>query len=228
MARNLMFFPTHSLMLGNLGVMTDCHFVCILLKSSLWFFCLKANNLSLSSSCRFAYFPVTTSSVWKFTSQAAILLTPSSFNIASDKAFALAWNFGSVQTVLMASPSSLDFNFPSCFVYVPHSMSWRCLALSNWSAKTGVMMVGHPADRDACSVPMPPWCIAALHCGKSSSWGAALMKRMFSSHQALNSSSFSAPSSPSGPSCAQPAKMMAFSPARLQASTASFVMCSFV
>mmetsp|Transcript_89843 Transcript_89843/g.254588 ORF Transcript_89843/g.254588 Transcript_89843/m.254588 type:complete len:318 (-) Transcript_89843:485-1438(-) len=121
----------------------------------------------------------------------------------------------------MASPSSSSLIFEKSWVRLPTFSTFSIrLAMSCWSAKTGVMMVGQPAPSEACVVPIPPWCTAALHCGNSHSCGADFRKRTFFSLYAFSSSAFSAPSRQPAVMPAQPPRMMPRLPAYFRAPTA--------
>mmetsp|Transcript_35172 Transcript_35172/g.100207 ORF Transcript_35172/g.100207 Transcript_35172/m.100207 type:complete len:251 (+) Transcript_35172:778-1530(+) len=126
----------------------------------------------------------------------------------------------------MASPSSCAVSFGSTEVPRPHLCAVTRSAMSCWSAKTGVTIVGEPAPNEAWTVPMPPWCTQQAHCGKSHSCGAAFMKSTFSS-QNLTSPSASGPlPSDVADKSAQPPTMTPRCPATFKASTARRAMCS--
>mmetsp|Transcript_88410 Transcript_88410/g.234810 ORF Transcript_88410/g.234810 Transcript_88410/m.234810 type:complete len:223 (+) Transcript_88410:782-1450(+) len=127
----------------------------------------------------------------------------------------------------MAAASSSTDVWEKRPVAAPIFLFFTSAAMSCWSAKTGVMTVGQPAASEACVVPMPPWCTAAWHCGKSHSCGALLRKSTRPPPQYSRSASASgAPSRHSGERPAQPPRMMPRLPALLSAPTARAVMCS--
>mmetsp|Transcript_105067 Transcript_105067/g.322033 ORF Transcript_105067/g.322033 Transcript_105067/m.322033 type:complete len:311 (-) Transcript_105067:371-1303(-) len=153
-------------------------------------------------------------------------LQPSSLAIFAASSVVRALYVGSETTFLIAAPRSSGVSVGSRLVPTPHFLSVMRWAMSIWSAKTGVTMVGVPAPSDAWVVPMPPWWTAQEHCGNNHSWGAAFMKKMFSSQYFMSSSSLSAPFNDSEDRPAHPATMTPRWPAICNDRTANTAMCS--
>mmetsp|Transcript_61344 Transcript_61344/g.142751 ORF Transcript_61344/g.142751 Transcript_61344/m.142751 type:complete len:225 (+) Transcript_61344:431-1105(+) len=185
------------------------------------------NSLSRASHSS-RYFPVRTLSRTKLSMISTQRPRPSSFAIRSRKALVLSLMESSEQTCLIAAPSSPDFSTPSLEVPTPQPPLVSAAALSSWSAKTGVMIVGEPELSEACNVPTPPWCTQQQHCGNSHSCGAVFMKMIFCLAYPRSSSSFGSPSRSLCCSPAQPLTMTPRCPAIFSASTASRVMCWLV
>mmetsp|Transcript_30498 Transcript_30498/g.97478 ORF Transcript_30498/g.97478 Transcript_30498/m.97478 type:complete len:304 (-) Transcript_30498:1099-2010(-) len=168
-----------SLRLGNFLMSSLLHFE----KSASFFifecFLRFSFNASVKTACLFAQLPVNTSSCMKRLMISEVLAQPSSFAMLSASLRTFTRITSSSQQARIAEERSSTVAFAKRPVAVPILLSLMSLAISCWSAKTGVMTVGQPAPREACVVPMPPWCTAARHWGKSHSCGALLMKSTF-------------------------------------------------
>mmetsp|Transcript_20518 Transcript_20518/g.25356 ORF Transcript_20518/g.25356 Transcript_20518/m.25356 type:complete len:234 (+) Transcript_20518:236-937(+) len=92
----------------------------------------------------------------KFSMNSIAVLTPSSFCMVSASFLHFSRICGSSQHLLILAPSSLAESCDKCTVPSPCPSFESFLAMSFWSAKTGVTSVGTPALREACVVPMPP------------------------------------------------------------------------
>mmetsp|Transcript_53455 Transcript_53455/g.124491 ORF Transcript_53455/g.124491 Transcript_53455/m.124491 type:complete len:235 (+) Transcript_53455:248-952(+) len=114
------------------------------------------SSLALRASFFFFHWPLCTSFDIQSSRNFTVKPTPSSFCIISPSRAQFCRMVGSSQHFLILAPSSLAESCDRCTVPSPLLSAASFFAMSFWSAKTGVTMVGTPALREACVVPMPP------------------------------------------------------------------------
>mmetsp|Transcript_47817 Transcript_47817/g.94684 ORF Transcript_47817/g.94684 Transcript_47817/m.94684 type:complete len:294 (+) Transcript_47817:428-1309(+) len=197
-------------------------------RSKVKFLCFSRIALifAMYSSHLSDHLPVRTSSRIHCSRNFAVKAMPSSLAMAAARAFTLVLMPSSAHTLRITCPSSSAVSLDRCDVPAPHLFSFTRFAMSNWSAKTGVTTVGEPAPREACVVPMPPWCTQHEHCGKSHSCGAAFMKSTLSFEYAKSSSASGPVPKELSENAAHPATTIPRWPATFSAPTANRAMCS--